>query len=248
MEKDNTYKMTYKVIGWTWWGDTDYVEASLTDEVVDAVVKEIRKCGYCFGGDSHQYRDGCVPVLSTGEVVKCSMREWGAIMSMAFFDGVRFPLDYMGWYMGTCIEDDALKYPEEGVDEHLFTHPHYFKTGITHKRFESLKTKGKVLHVLATSDENTNVDVSDIGIFWDYGCEDFDQLQARVMKIKRFKNPEEFIKSDVFEKTDLADLTGHELKVAINSAWESVPIQDDEEITVYYLELIDIIPDRRKNA
>ena len=68
------------------------------------------------------------------------------------------------------------------------------------------------------------------------------------MKIKRFKNPEEFIKSDVFEKTDLADLTGHELKVAINSAWESVPIQDDEEITVYYLELIDIIPDRRKNA
>ena len=46
MEKDNTYKMTYKVIGWTWWGDTDYVEASLTDEVVDAVVKEIRKCGY----------------------------------------------------------------------------------------------------------------------------------------------------------------------------------------------------------
>lgn len=66
MEKDNTYKMTYKVIGWTWWGDTDYVVASLTDEVVDAVVKEIRKCGYCFGGDSHQYRDGCVPVLSTG--------------------------------------------------------------------------------------------------------------------------------------------------------------------------------------
>lgn len=50
------------------------------------------------------------------------------------------------------------------------------------------------------------------------------------------------------KKTDLADLTGHELKVAINSAWESVPIQDDEEITVYYLELIDIIPDRRKNA
>lgn len=36
-----------------------------------------------------------------------------------FFDGVRFPLDYMGWYMDTCIEDDALKYPEEGVDEHL---------------------------------------------------------------------------------------------------------------------------------
>ena len=49
--KDDNKHNKYKVVGWTWWSDSDYVEAPLTKEVVDAVAEDIREHGYCFGGD-----------------------------------------------------------------------------------------------------------------------------------------------------------------------------------------------------
>jgi len=242
-EEDKTYEMTYKVIGWTWWGDSDYMNAPLTDEVVEAVAEEINAHGYCFGGDAHQRRDGCVPVLSTGQAVRCSMREWGSVMAWAFF-GKHFSLDYMGWYMDCCIHDEDLCYPEEGVDESLLTHPHYYKSGIKHDRFETLRKKGKVIDVFATDDEPAVLGESDIGIFWDYGGECYDQILGRVLKIKRFENPQAFIESDLFGETDLTGLTGNALMEAINSAREHMPIGKDAGVTVCLYGYIDEIPHR----
>lgn len=242
MDESKIPDMTYKVIGWTWWSDSDYISAPLTDEVIEAVAEEIREHGYCFGGDSHQRRDGCVPVLSTGQAVRCSMREWGSVMAWAYF-GKHFSLDYMGWYMDCCIQDDALCYPEEGVDESLFTHPHYFKFGITHGRFKELLKEKKTVDVLATFDEPTNMDVSDIGLFWDYSGKSYDQIFARITKITRFDSPQDFIASDLFGETDLAGLEGNALLEAINSTRDHVPVARDEGITVCHYEYVDLIPD-----
>lgn len=231
---------THKVVGWTWWSDGDYIEAPHTDEVIEAVAKDIREHGYCFGGDSHQNRDGCVPVLNTGQVVRFGMRAWGSVMAHAYLKK-HFDLDYMGWYMDCCIRDEYLKYPDENVDENLFTHPHYFKTGITSKRFEALKTQGKALNVLATYDEGTNVEVSDVGVYWDYDGTTYQYVLARVVEIVRFENPRDFIASDLFKETDLSGLNGNELMEAINSARDHVPVTDDDGITVYRLEFVDII-------
>lgn len=236
-KKDNP---EYKVIGWTWWGDSDYIEAPHTDEVIDAIAKDIREHGYCFGDDSHQNYDGCVPVLNTGQVVKFSMRGWGSVMARAYLKE-RFDLDYMGWYMDNCIHKEYLKYPEEYVNENLFAHPHYFKTGITSNRFKALISKGIVFNVLAAYDEETNVEVSDIGVYWDYDGETYQYVLARVIEIMRFNNPQDFITSELFKETDLVGLEGNELMEGINSARNHIPVTDDDKITVYRLEFVDIM-------
>lgn len=239
MKNTNKTNNTYKVVGWTWWNDTDYIEAPHTDEVVEAVAREIREHGYCFGGDSHQDRDGCVPVLNTAQVVRFSMRGWGSVMARAYLTS-HFDLDYMGWYMDCCINDEYLKYPEENVDENLFTHPRYFKTGMTSGRYETLKNVGKVLNVLAAYDEETNVEVGDIGVYWDYDGATCQYVYARVTELVRFDTPQDFVASDLFAETDLVGLSGNELMEAINSAREHTPVADDDVVAVYRLEFVDV--------
>lgn len=227
----------YKVVGWTWWSDTDYEDAPLTDDVIYAVADEIKAHGYSFGGDSHQNKSGCVPVLNTAQAVRCSMRVWGGIMAIAHL-GRRHGVEmgYMGWYMDCCTT--VLNYPEEYVDEDLFTHPHYFKTGTTHNRHEALLNEGKCIEVLATFDETAKLGVGDFGdLFDNEGGNEW--VRVGIKSLTRFDNPKEFIESDIFKKTDIADLTGYELMTAINSARDNVPICDDEGVTCIEYERIE---------
>ena len=56
-----------------WW-------CSLTDEGYEAVVDDMRRHKYVFGGDYHQNGRNGIPVLSNGMVLGCSMRNWGGVM------------------------------------------------------------------------------------------------------------------------------------------------------------------------
>lgn len=233
----NKKENLYKVVGWTWWSDCDYEDAPLTDDVIDAVADEIREHDYSFGGDSHQNKSGCVPVLNTAQAVRCSMREWGGIMAIAHlgkYHGVQ--MGYMGWYMDCCTT--VHNYPEENVDENLFTHPHYFKTGTTHKRHQAILNEGKCIEVLATWDEASNLGVGDFGDLFDFGGGN-EWVRVEIKSLTRFDNPKEFIESDIFKKTDIANLTGYELMTAINSARVNVPIHDDEGVTCIEYERIE---------
>ena len=46
MDENKEKKLTYKVVGWTWWSNYDYIDAPLTDDVIEAVAEEIREHGY----------------------------------------------------------------------------------------------------------------------------------------------------------------------------------------------------------
>ncbi len=232
---ENEKRNPYKVVGWTWWDNFDYENAPLSDDVIDAVVEEIKAHGYSFGGDSHQNKDGCVPLLNTAQAVRCSMREWGGIMAIAYL-GRCVDLAYMGWYMDCCTNE--LVYPEEHIDESLFTHPHYFKTGINSKRMDALLKEGSCIDVLATWDEVENIAAGDFGDLCAFDGNS-DWTRVRIKNVTRFENPKAFIDSDIFPKTDIAHLTGYVLKTAINSARENVPINDKEGVTCIEYELVE---------
>lgn len=39
MDESKEKKLTYKVVGWTWWSNYDYIDAPLTDDVIEAVAE-----------------------------------------------------------------------------------------------------------------------------------------------------------------------------------------------------------------
>ena len=90
---------TYKVIGWTDWDGDDYPVNKGSVAADLAVIECIRKNGYAFGGDSHQNKEGCCPVLNDGTKVRYSMRGWGSIMASALDIDDSDGYAYMEWYM-----------------------------------------------------------------------------------------------------------------------------------------------------
>lgn len=78
-----------KVIGWTLydknqksWEDAHKNEdPSAWSDVEQAIVDEIRRKKYKFGGNYHQYGASGCPVMDDGTTVMVSMRHWGDLMS-----------------------------------------------------------------------------------------------------------------------------------------------------------------------
>lgn len=125
MEKSKDKKLT--VVGWVDYDDEYFPEAPThTQEMFDAVVEEVKKHGYLFGGDSHQDRSNCCPVLSNGYKMCCSWRGWGAVIGAAYRNGKKRQYEYMDGYMDMLIKPEALRYPPEGVDCALIDAPRYF--------------------------------------------------------------------------------------------------------------------------
>ena len=120
--------MKYEVVGWTAWNDAkypefEYVSDEDSQEAWDAVIKNVRDNGYSFGGDAHQNRKDCTPVLNNGKSFRCSMREWGALMAEAWEVPDEDGYAYMLWYMDDYNEEhrpEGLQtpvYPTAGVDK-----------------------------------------------------------------------------------------------------------------------------------
>ncbi len=115
--------MEYKVIGWTNFSDRRFPAVSDEERfrIRPAIIKEIREHGYRFCGDEHEERDGCVPVLNSGEKYCIpSWREWGAIMAQAWQIDNTDGSAYFTFYMSSKYRDDhsnpPLSYPTPGVD------------------------------------------------------------------------------------------------------------------------------------
>ncbi len=106
--------MKYQVIGWTFCDDPAYPEKEdVTPCVEQAICEELKRHGYCFGGDKHEQY---CPVLNDGTLVSFSWRGWGRIMGMAkgtYAGGY----DYMGYYMDELIPPPMRHYPALGVDD-----------------------------------------------------------------------------------------------------------------------------------
>lgn len=115
MSEETQNKKT-EVVGWTD-NDNEYFPdcKNITEEVIDAIVADIRANGYLFGGDMHQSDSKpCTPVLSDGTKACFSWRGWGAVMAKAY--SVKGKLSYMYAYMDELIKPEARSYPEERID------------------------------------------------------------------------------------------------------------------------------------
>ena len=107
-----------KIVGWTNY-DSSFPnlnfrgkEPSFTDEIVQIIVNEIKKDHLLFAGDTHQGIYSCVPVFSNGTCLRCSMRAWGYIMSLAYNDD-----SYMNYYMATTMEKEEILPQNEAAIE-----------------------------------------------------------------------------------------------------------------------------------
>ena len=107
--------MKYKVIGWTTFKNPQYnsFEGKNYEDYCYArlaVIEDIRKNGYAFCGDAHQYAKGCVAVLNNGKAFRCaSQREWGALMAEAWDSPNDDGMSYMIWYVDSFRADERPK-------------------------------------------------------------------------------------------------------------------------------------------
>ena len=154
--------MKYEVIGWTHCGTQMYPPHDAITACVDkAVIKEIRKYGYLFGGDRHE--DYC-PVLNDGTYVSYSWRGWGRIMALAY--NKKGEYSYMCAYMDSMIKPAARKYPPNGIpdDERIVpkeTLTETFVMRLADDMFEKVKNGTKTLEIRLFDDKRKQVDIGD---------------------------------------------------------------------------------------
>lgn len=102
-----------KVTGWTFWGNDHYKDlGEMTveefKEAEDAVKDELKKNGYKFTGSTHQYVDGCCPIIDNKYTYSVSMRSWGRIMAEAYDVPNEDGLGYVKWAWSPIEEKEIL--------------------------------------------------------------------------------------------------------------------------------------------
>lgn len=100
--------MKLKVIGWTYYDNTEIDEGENSWAATNAVIDEIKAKGYLFSGYDHQETFDCAPILSDGKMRRFSQRGFGGIMAEAH--GYTSRMDYSLFSFG--IKSSALVTPE----------------------------------------------------------------------------------------------------------------------------------------
>lgn len=158
--------MKYEVIGWTHVGNGMYPEhENITASVDAAIIKEIRKHKYLFGGDAHE---SYCPVLNDGTYADYSWRGWGRIIAMAYDarcnDG---SYDHMCGYMDSMINPKARKYPELDSlpdDNRIVPKESLAEIFVMHladDMFEKVKAGTKTIEMRLFDDKRKLVDIGD---------------------------------------------------------------------------------------
>ena len=84
--------MKYKVIGWTYYENSEIPSKGCGFADYRAILEEITRKGYRFSGYAHQEFSRGVPVMNDGKRRIMSSRSWGALMAKA--NGYNNPMDY----------------------------------------------------------------------------------------------------------------------------------------------------------
>ncbi len=153
--------MKYKVIGWVDEYSGYPKHKVITAPVSNAIIKEIRKNKYLFGGD---YHDHCMPLLNDGSYVDYSWRGWGGVMARAY--GIEGDYSYMFGYMNNLLNPDALKYPKiDNIDESKIvpreTLTEKFVMHLNDEMFDAIKAGTKKIEVRLFDKKRQKIDVDD---------------------------------------------------------------------------------------
>lgn len=153
--------MKYEVIGWVDDDDLYPVHRLMTAPVSHAIITEIQKNGYLFGGDAHDYH---IPLLNDGTCVSLSWRSWGGIMARAY--GQKGDYAYMFGYMDSLLDPAAIKYPQTGhIDEtRIVPRESLAETFVMHladDMFDAIKAGTKTIEVRLFDEKRQQIDVDD---------------------------------------------------------------------------------------
>ena len=119
---DNIYDRTdIRVVGWADYDSDKYESEPITDEVFFAVAREVKDKEYLFGGDAHQDKSDCAPILSTGRMARFSTRNWGMVIAIAYDERLpdgkyNYMLGYMDELIGAAVLEVDFAEPAERGD------------------------------------------------------------------------------------------------------------------------------------
>lgn len=212
--------MRYEVIGWTDSETSEYpLHKHITAPVDAAIIKEIRKHGYLFGGDFHEQ---CCPVLNDGTYVSYSWRGWGRIMALAH--GLE-EKDYMIAYMDELINPEMRKYPKIDVldDSRIVLKESLTDTHIMPLSEEmsiAIKEGTKTVEVRLFNEESKRIDIGDYIEFIRENKEEV--IKVRVCNLVIRESFKELFERDIdFKNTELR-FTPEQLGAPTNSTVDSL--------------------------
>lgn len=190
--------MKYEVIGWTYSGTQAFpMHKDITASVDAAIIKEIRKHGYFFGGDVHE---NYCPVLNDGTYVSYSWRGWGRIMALAH--GNQDELGYMIAYMEDLIAPEVRKRPEWGkvdcsriVPKETLTET--FVMHLSDDMFEAVKAGTKTVEIRLFDEKRKLVDIGDYIEFRKNGDES-ESVRRRVTDLNIWETFEELFEVEEY--------------------------------------------------
>lgn len=191
--------MKYEVIGWTHCGSQTYPpHGDITACVDEAIIKEIRKYGYLFGGDRHE--DYC-PVLNDGTYVSYSWRGWGRIMALAY--NVEGECAYMCGYMDSMIKPAARKYPPNGLPDDSRIVPketlaETFAMHLSDDMFEKMQEGTKTVEIRLFDEKRKKVDIGDYIEFRKQSNEE-ERIKMRVADLDIWETFEEAFGRSYYE-------------------------------------------------
>ena len=236
----------YKVIGWTDWDGDDYPvnKGSVATDL--AVIECIRKNGYAFGGDSHQNRKGCCPVLNDGTKVRYSMRGWGSIMASALDIDDSDGYAYMEWYMdawtrtglvGVDCPSRELVYPLKGVDKSelnkvLCTKPVH-EMHLADEPFDMIASGKKTIEVRLNDEKRRELSVGDIIIFY-RKSHITDMCAGTVVGLRHYDNFLQLFSSERLADTGCVDMT---VEQAAQSMYKYYSHEQEEKDGVLAIEI-----------
>lgn len=114
--------MKKRVIGWDWYDEDRFLpvkDGVITEEVWDAVLRDVKEHGYLFTGEDQQEEPYCCPVMNDYRIARFSRRGFARIMALAH--GETGEYDYAGYMEREFIaeKDKVLPDGKANYDERI---------------------------------------------------------------------------------------------------------------------------------